>query len=720
MMAPNNSFLRRISVRWLVAAVIVIGAGVPLILFSALEVRGITRLRRDIAEQSQQAADTLAEESANALKVHAIKAISQTLSDKATSVNGFFQDAQGLVLLMVELAAGAWADPAGASGGHLIDAETMRSESARPKDAAEDAVRGCVVSLAAPMIHVPPNVSEEAKRAARGRLSKLALPIRSVLEHDPKLILFTYLATPDGIFLSYPADASLAPEYDPRSREWYRKAASSDKPVWTAPYSDAGTGVMVMTCAAAVRVDGSCVAVVGLDVRLDLFMKEILALASEPQADAALIDSDGNFAVVPPGMDKGAGTPAGIYGSEQVTRMLSGTEEMFSFSHAGVERFAGCKYIPTVGWHMVVTMPQDITLRLSRKIQSHVSAASKQTEKSIDRSVSGAIHRLQGKFAALVCLVAAIAVSVGLIFSRPVRLLVRMAGRVARGEFEARAPALVTSEFDALATSFNQMAEELANYTERVTREAAERERIATELAAAHEIQESFICTEFPKIPGAEVHAIWEPARETAGDFYDILELPDGRIAMLMADVSGKGLGAAVFMAMARSVLRTIAQVVDKPDEALRRANLAILEQNEATMFVTAVFAIYDPSTGGLQLADAGHTWPLVSRSGECVEMEFNGGMPLGVAEEDYYETVEIALSPGDSVVFYTDGITEAFNTEGDAFEVERFLEVYKKIHDRPAEAVCQEVLGAVRAWSAGRSQSDDIAVLVLSRKVNE
>ena len=242
MIASSDSFLRRLSVRWLVATAVVIGAGLPLLLFSALEVRGITRLREDIGRRSQQAADTLAKESANALKIHAFKAINQTLEDKAIGVNAFFEDVQGSVLQAAEFARGAWTDPSGTSEARLIAADAMRSESARPKDAAMDPVRKCEVSFAAPMLHVPRNAPERAKQATRSRFSKLALPLRSVLKRNPKLILFTYVATPGGMFLSYPADASLAADYDPRSREWYKKAVNNDRRVAAGIQIAAGVG----------------------------------------------------------------------------------------------------------------------------------------------------------------------------------------------------------------------------------------------------------------------------------------------------------------------------------------------------------------------------------------------------------------------------------------------------------------------------------------------
>lgn len=716
-MAPSRPKIsRRIGVRWLVAGLVMVGAALPLVFVGVTEVQSLRGLRDHIAGQTRQAAETLARESANALQLHTIKSISQTLSDKAAGVNDFFQDVRTLVTLQRDIACQAWDSPARTTPSPLIDADAMRSKGRRPKDASLDPVRGCVVSFAAPLMQAPKGTPAAAVAAAKGQFAKVAFSIRSILEQNRELILFTYMATPDGMFMSYPADTGLSPDYDPRSRDWYRAAARAKAAIWTSPYQDAGTGVLVMTCAAPMFAGDKAIGVIGLDVRLDPFMREVLALRSEPQADAALMDSKGAFVVPPRAGRARSATPADVYGQEAVDRILAGKYDMFDFTFDSVQRFAGAKHIPTVGWHMVVTMPKEVTLVLSRKIQGKVETAAEKIDESIKAGVQGATQRLGGMAFVLAALVVALSVVIGAVLSRPVRTLARMADRVARGEFGARAPSMVTRELDELAASFNHMAAEIAERTERVTREAAERERILTELSAANEIQSSFLPHTFPTMAGAQMHALWEPARETAGDFYDCFELPDGRVGLVVADVSGKGLGAAVFMASALSLMRTHAREAAAPDEVLRRTNMGLLSETDASMFVTAVYAIYTPATGRLEVSDAGHTWPLASFPNGCQELEFAGGVPLGVTETDFYQTTCFDLRPGDSFVCYTDGITEAFDSKGDAFGVDRMMEVYQRVHQDAPDKICLEILAAVQAWSAGRSQSDDICILALAR----
>ena len=714
---PGAQLLRRISFVWLLAIAMTVAAGVPLLILGELEVGSLERLQDEIVGRCRETGDTVAKRSAYYLHIRYVETIHQALSDKAASVDKFFEDVRNLVVWMRGSTLRAWQGKGSTGADPLILAEDMRTPARRPQDSFEDPRRGCMVSFSAPMIHAPAAASAAARDAARRRFRGAAFDLQRILETDRSLILFTYVAASDGMFMSYPADASLKPDYEPRAREWYRRAAKGEEHVWIRPYRDAGTGVMVMTCAAPARLDGECVAVVGLDVVLDPFMEEVLSLPAYPHADAALVDGQGQFIVSRMATHQGEApkTPADVYLRENVERILTGQTDMFHFEYQGVKRLAGVRRIPSVGWHMVVTMPEHITMELSRNIKARVNGTADIIEESMHGGVRAAIYRLGALAMAVTAAVLGLSIVVGLVFSRPILVLMRMAHRVARGDFRARAPALPTREFDELAGSFNIMAKELAEYTERTARQAAERERIATELSTAREIQTSLLTKAFPAMADAQVHAIWMPARETAGDFYDVIELPDGRVGLLMADVSGKGLGAAVFMAMSSSLLRTTARTVDTPDELLRRVNAALLVENEACVFVTAVYAIYDPRTGRLQIADAGHTYPLLRLAGECQLLKIEGGPPLGVFDEDLYRTTELQLQPGDSIAFYTDGVTEALSTDDELFGDERVLEVYAQEPDEPADQICERLLGAAQQWSAGRRQSDDIAILALS-----
>ena len=704
---------------WVVAAVVLVTAAIPICLLGTLEMITLSRLERYVQKQNEEGSRTLAAISANALRNKSITNITQMLADKASSVDGFFRSTERLVLMERGFAERAWNEQGEGSRGKFVRSWEMRREETRPSDARKDPIRGCLVSHAAPVVHRPADVSKAVEESTLPRFGRIAFEIKSILSQDEKL-LYAYVGTRDGMLICFPADGSLDPGYDPRTRPWYRKAADADGPVWTRPYEDAGTNVWVITCAAPLRINGKLEAVVALDVRLDAFVQEVLSIETYPTWAVALVDAEGQFITRPNLGERRMDLPktAGeFFGESAVQRIIRGKEEMFEFRFDGVERLAGAKRIATAGWTMVVAVPSSVVMALSHDIQQDFERIATSVESGVRWGVGTAVERVVIAAVMLAVLAFLMSILIGSLLARRLEALAGMADHVAQGQFDARVPVKGTRELRTLATSFNTMASELVAHTERLAREAAERERIATELQMAREIQSSLIPDRFPALADAEIHAIWQPARETAGDFYDIFELSEGRVGLVVADVSGKGVGAAVFMTMTRALLRSCAQIESAPASVLKTLNDTMVMDEKTGMFVTAVYAVYDPSTGQLAICDAGHIPPLLARRGKCEWLEIQGGLPLATMANDMYRTTELTLTAGDMLFFCTDGVTEAFDANDKVFGFDRLMAVFQRKHASPAKELCDEVLDAVGKWSAGCAQSDDICLLALKRK---
>ena len=718
-MTPNEKFPRKgIPAACLVAILVSISAALPLCFFGVLEVVSTADLEDFIHQKNALGAARLANISSFALKQKSIAEITQLLSDKATSVDNFFRDTQRLLLLERSFAERAWTAKTPAPRNAIMRAEVMRDPSKLPPDARLERIRGCIISYAAPMAHRPAGVAPEVERREWPMLARLGFELKSILAQDKRL-LFTYMGTVNGMLLTFPADNSLKHDYDPRKREWYKKAVAADGIVWTAPYEDAGTKVMVMSCAAPVKVNGRLVGVVGLDVRLDVFVRDVLSLKPHPNWSVALVDGEGAFITIPNLADAEGAPPKSakdFFGADALGRILKGNEEMFEFEFRDVERLAGAKRIPSVDWIMMVAVPSDVALELSKKIRADFQETADTIEAGIARGLRHAIERLVSTAAMLTFIAFLLAILIGSVVGRRVQDMADMAEQVAKGDFTVRAPIKGAQEMRALARSFNSMAADLADYTERVAREAADRQRIATELDTARKIQAALIPEDFPAMPHTDVHAVWQPARETAGDFYDIFDLPGGFVGVVMADVSGKGVGAAVFMTMTRALLRSAAREANSPADALREVNAALAADEEIGMFVTAIYAVYDPTDGRVAIADAGHVPPLLRRGGECEWLETEGGPPLAVLQHDMYENTDIALDPGDMLFLYTDGVTEAMDPQGRLFNDERLIKLFESHPDATAAQACEQVLDAIDRWAAGQPQSDDICLLALRR----
>jgi sigma-B regulation protein RsbU (phosphoserine phosphatase) len=249
-------------------------------------------------------------------------------------------------------------------------------------------------------------------------------------------------------------------------------------------------------------------------------------------------------------------------------------------------------------------------------------------------------------------------------------------------------------------------------------------EKMAQELALAGEVQASFLPRELPRVPGWQLSATLKPARETSGDFYDFVSLPDGRLGILVADVSDKGAGAALYMALSCTLIRTYAlQFPEQPELVLSAVNRRILRDTSANQFVTVFYGVLDPGRGRLVYANAGHPPPYQIRASADSVREWAGtGIPLGVFQDQRWGQEARQVDPGDTVLFYTDGITEACNSDGMLFGEERLLASAKAAQGPagsrrpPAQGVQEAILRDVHAFLGEASPSDDIALTVLMR----
>ena len=241
------------------------------------------------------------------------------------------------------------------------------------------------------------------------------------------------------------------------------------------------------------------------------------------------------------------------------------------------------------------------------------------------------------------------------------------------------------------------------------------KERMESELKIAHALQGAILPKTMPENPTYSGHAVMTPAREMGGDFYDFFTLDDGRLSVVMADVSGKGVPAAFFMAIARTVMRAAAARHPEPGPCLQEVNDAICEQNPQDLFVTLFYGILDPDTGEFVYANAGHNPPfVVKRPGDVSALPMTGGMAVGVMPGMPYDEDSVTLAPGDTMFLYTDGITEAMNVEQEEFTEARLEEVLAEARDLPVQSVLENVTSAVVKFVGGAEQSDDITCIVL------
>jgi serine phosphatase RsbU (regulator of sigma subunit)/putative methionine-R-sulfoxide reductase with GAF domain/anti-sigma regulatory factor (Ser/Thr protein kinase) len=254
-------------------------------------------------------------------------------------------------------------------------------------------------------------------------------------------------------------------------------------------------------------------------------------------------------------------------------------------------------------------------------------------------------------------------------------------------------------------------------------KEMVSRERLETEVQLARQIQETFIPKKLPTPEGWELAARWRTARQMGGDFYDVIYLPDGRLGLFIADVADKGMPAALFMALTRTLVRAAVLQTDSPAVALAQVNDLLYPDCEQGMFVTAFYGALDPKTGRFTYANAGHNPPLWVHSplsdGMDVRIELltRTGIALGPLEHAEMSERSIDLAAGDRLIFYTDGITEAFSAAEELFGEERLYQVVQESKAESSQELLDEIDGAVSDFVGDFPVSDDITLIVLRRK---
>ena len=279
-------------------------------------------------------------------------------------------------------------------------------------------------------------------------------------------------------------------------------------------------------------------------------------------------------------------------------------------------------------------------------------------------------------------------------------------------------------EIEELSEAIKTMEMEINDYIDHLTEVTAEKERMGAELNIATQIQASMLPCIFPAFPERnefDIYASMDPAKEVGGDFYDFFLIDEDHIALVMADVSGKGVPAALFMVIAKTLLKNTAQSGISPKEVLSQVNTQLCENNEAEMFVTVWLAIMQISTGHMVCANAGHEYPAIRRVGGQYELLHDKhGFVLAGMEGSRYREYEITLEKGDSLFVYTDGVPEATNAENELFGTDRMLEALNQNPDAASEEVIREVQKAMEVFVKQAPQFDDITMLSMIYKGKE
>ncbi len=313
----------------------------------------------------------------------------------------------------------------------------------------------------------------------------------------------------------------------------------------------------------------------------------------------------------------------------------------------------------------------------------------------------------------------AISVAIGLLvagnIARPIKRLVEGTRHIAKGDLQHKVEVRGDDEIAELGASFNNMSAELIRRMDELRRTTAEKERLVREIEIARGIQQSFLPERSPVIDGFEIAATSLPARVVGGDFYDFIPLDSRRWGLVVADVAGKGVPAALFMALSRTLVRASTIGKQSISEGIKQANRLIVEDSSTNMFVTLFYTILDSGKRSLEYLNAGHNPPLLFREGANDIMLLKAqGMPLGISSELDIKSEKIELKAGDLVILYTDGVTEAVDAAREQFGEDRLAAAARSGRQLGPAAIIEKIQEELKRFVGDQPQFDDITLMVI------
>ena len=547
-----------------------------------------------------------------------------------------------------------------------------------------------------------------------------------------------YVATESGFMVQ--ADYIPARKYDEagnllpleaKERPWYQGAAQSGEPYFTPVTKDAHTPRLGIMCGIPVYAEGKLMAVAGGGMYLDDMESLVQSVNLGSSSHACILNrrgqvlfstfDNGPLAAVPDGEDLRSAGNAAL--SEMARWAVEGGAGVTRLVLNGVPYYAAFAPMRTVGWSMVVFLSQE-------EVDSPTNQLLDSIELTTDWALENAKTYSKNANMLLLCLLG-VAVVIALVVSvalsnkivKPIQQLTEEVRSLEGDNLDFTLDLDADGETQLLADSFRSLTQRMKEYIAENAAITAERERISTELSLATKIQSSMLPSIFPPFPNRsefDIFATMEPAREVGGDFYDFFLVDEDHLCLVIADVSGKGVPAALFMMVSKIILQSCAMLGKSPAEILTRTNDAICANNEEEMFVTAWVGILELSTGKLTAANAGHEYPAIKTpEGRFELLKDKHGFVIGGMSGMRYQQYELQLQPGSKLFLYTDGVPEAMGGESgqEMFGLARMLDALNIEAEASPKELLTQVRRSLEDFVRNAERFDDLTMLCVDYK---
>ena len=521
-------------------------------------------------------------------------------------------------------------------------------------------------------------------------------------------------------------------DFPVRERPWYISAAEKKQLCFSGIEYDTYTRKLCVTCSAPVIVDGELYGVVGADIFLDA-MDDYVKNAANSTGLLCVINNEGQVIFSSDGgsafkvetaanasdLRKSANTELADF----ITKSLKERTDLTELTVNEKPYYAAGAPMETVGWTVVTLVDKQATEVPAQQMIDQYDEINRNAQDAFDESSAWSKTTTMVMIALLLILGSATALWVASKIVKPVETMTNdiIDGGKTGKLFEMKDIYKTNDEIEVLAQSFDDLTKKIVQYIKDITQITKEKERIGTELELARKIQADMlpnIYPAFPDRPEFDIYASMRPAKEVGGDFYDFYLIDKDHLGMVIADVSGKGVPAALFMMMSRILIKNYAMMGYSPAQVLEQTNNSICMNNKEDMFVTVWYGVLEISTGKITAANAGHEFPIIKKQGGKYELlQDKHGFVIGGMEGMKYAEYEIQLDSGEMLFLYTDGVPEATDGENKMYGTDRLLEAMNsKEHTDPLELL-GSITDNVDQFVGEADRFDDMTMLAVTIK---
>lgn len=559
---------------------------------------------------------------------------------------------------------------------------------------------------------------------------------------NSNVIISSYVASKNGFTIMVDRfagrkfqNSDIKPDfYNATSRPWYIQAKKEDKTIFTDIVIDALGGGPCIICATPYYANGQFAGVVGMGTFLDNINEIILNTKIGDNGFGFVINKQGQIIASPhttgdliTGINniKDLRQSTNTSLADAVQKIINEKAGLTEANIDGKDYYLAYAPMKNTDWYFVTAMEVDTVIAPAKETHENIINIATEYMDNLSEKTKMTVIGMIISISMLLFFITYIGWSLADYLTKPIRQLSKGVQQIAMGNFNGKLNIHTGDEIESLAISFNAMTTELQTYIKNLEQITAEKERIATELNVATNIQKNMLPCIFPPYPDRkdfDIYAVMYPAKEVGGDFYDFYLLDENHLVITIADVSDKGIPAAMFMVITKTILKNFVMSMTSPDDfsaVVQCANRQLCENNEEMMFVTVFMGMLDLKTGKFIYVNAGHTPPMIRHKRkddstfEYLPVEKN--CVLGINEEAQFKQQEVYLKQGDELFLYTDGVTEAINKEKKLYSIERLYSNLNKINQKSS---CQDILRDVKLsideFAQGMYQSDDITMLAI------